>query len=414
MGTISTAKQAAAAKPGKHRVSGADGLYLNVGASGGASWFFRYSARIDGKLKRREMGLGSRVSVSIDDARQKTKKLDVQHGDGQDPIETQLRARATAKAKREADARRITFARAADDYLEANAPTWKHQYARAHWRGTIAKYALPVLGDMMLEDVESRDIAEVMTAADSAGNTETARRLRSEIFKVIERARALRQFDRDRLNPADAYTMKHAKPMKRRGERQHYRAVQLKKAPATFRQLRERAASDTAFAAWVFMIATATRGSEALKARWSEIDLDEGLWTIPARRMKKSRTHVVPLNSIARDILERQANIRRNDLVFPGAISESVSYALFARAPAKTDIDAATPHGWRSVFRDWAGDKCTIENKGELAEFALAHVLGPTEGAYRRSTGDRKPLLEAYARWLETDGANVIPFQSVA
>jgi integrase len=407
---ISTARQAATAKPGKHRVSGADGLYLNVGVNGGGSWFFRFSVKIDGKLKRREMGLGSRVSVSIDEARQNAKKLDVQHSDGHDPLAARRQTRAAAQAAAEIAAKRITFARAADAFLEANAPTWKHRYARAHWKGTIAKYALPVLGDMMLEDIEPRDIAKVMTAAIEAGNTETGRRLRAEIFKIIERARALEQFDSNRRNPADAHTMKHARPVKRRGEREHYRAVPLKKAPATFRQLRDRAESDTAFAAWVFMIATATRGSEALKASWSEFDLEEGLWTIPAKRMKKNRTHIVPLSSIARDILKRQKDIRRNDFVFPGHIAESVSYAGFATAPKDAGIDAATPHGWRSVFRDWAGDHCKLENKGELAEFALAHVLGPTEGAYRRSTGDRAPLMEAYAQWLETDGANVIPF----
>jgi hypothetical protein len=213
MATINNAKEAAAAGPGRHRVSGADGLYLNVGENGGASWFFRYSVKTDGKLKRREMGLGSRVSVSIDEARQKAKKLDVQHGDGHDPLEAQQQTRAVAKAQARLAAKRISFRQAANDFLETNAPTWKHRYARANWKGVIERYALPVLGDMMLEDIEPRDIAKVMTTAIEAGNTETARRLRAEIFKIIERARALEQFDADRRNPADAHTMRHAKPI---------------------------------------------------------------------------------------------------------------------------------------------------------------------------------------------------------
>jgi integrase len=126
--------------------------------------------------------------------------------------------------------------------------------------------------------------------------------------------------------------------------------------------------------------------------------------------MKKNKTHFVPLSSIALSILAQQKKIRRNGFVFPGAVAASMSYNTFATAPERAGVDAGAPHGWRSVFRDWAGDKCTIENKGELAEFALAHVLGPTEGAYRRSTGDRKPLMEAYAQWFETEGATVIPF----
>jgi integrase len=202
--------------------------------------------------------------------------------------------------------------------------------------------------------------------------------------------------------------------MKRRGEREHYRTVPLKKAPAIFRQLRDLALGETAFAAWVLMIATATRESEALKASWSEFDLDEGLWTIPPKRMKKNKTHFVPLNSIALAILKQQAQTRHNDFVFPGPVAESLSYAAFATAPERAGVSAGVPHGWRSVFRDWAGDICALPNKGELAEFAFAHVLGPTEGAYRRSTGDRKPLMETDARWLETDGANAVPFPSAA
>jgi integrase len=411
MATIRTAKQAEAAKPGRHRVEGADGLYLSVRANGGGSWIFRYNAgkNAEGKPIRREMGLGSRIDIAIDDARQRAKKLAVQHDEGQDPIEARQQARATAKKKREASARRVTFERAASSYLDANAPTWKHRYARAAWQSVVRRYALPVLGGLVLDNITSDDVAAAMTQAEAAGE-ETARRLRPEIFKVIERARALGQFDAQRLNPANAHTMRHAKPMRRRGERQGFRTVPLKRAPAIFRQLQEKAQSEAAFAVWVFMIATAVRPSEALKATWSEIDLDEGRWAIPGVRMKKGRTHVVPLNSIAREVLRRQAKIRRNGFVFPGPMADALSYDTFAKATGKAGLDAGSPHGWRSVFRDWAGDICKLENKSELAEFALAHVLGQTEAAYRRSTGDRKPLMEAYAQWLGTDGTDVVPY----
>jgi integrase len=277
----------------------------------------------------------------------------------------------------------------------------------------IRRFALPVLGDLVLEDITSDDVAAAMTRAEASGQ-ETARRLRPEIFKVIERARVLGQFDAQRLNPANAHTMRHAKPMRRRGEREGFRTVPLKKAPAMFQELREKAQNNPAFAVWVFMIATAARPSEALKARWSEIDVEEGRWTIPGARMKKGRTHIVPLSSLAREVLERQAKIRRSGFVFPGPIAEALNYATFALAPGKAGLDAGSPHGWRSVFRDWAGDVCALPNKGELAEFALAHVLGPAEGAYRRSTGDRKPLMEAYAEWLLSKGADVIRFPARA
>jgi hypothetical protein len=153
---VSTAKEAANAKPGRHRVGGADGLYLNLGANGGGSWFFRYSATVDGKPRHREMGLGARASVSIDEARQKAKKLDVRHGDGHDPLEARRQTRRQTRAAAKAAAKRIAFRQAAHDFLETNAPTWKRRYSHANWKGVIERYALPVLGDMTLEDIEHR------------------------------------------------------------------------------------------------------------------------------------------------------------------------------------------------------------------------------------------------------------------
>jgi integrase len=277
----------------------------------------------------------------------------------------------------------------------------------------MARYALPVLGDLALEEIEVGHVVKVMERAIGAGFKETARRLRWEIFRVIERARALEQFDRDRRNPADAHTIKHLKPLKRKaGERGHIRAVPLDHAPAVFQRLYERAENDIAFAAWIFMIATAARPSEAVKADWSEIDLDKKLWTVPAARMKKGLTHFVPLSSVAMTVLKRQARLGTTGAVFPGVIAKSLGYDTFAKGPIKAGFDAGAPHGWRSVFRDWAGDKSAF--KDELAEFALAHVLGPTVGAYRRSTGDRGPMMEAYAQWLLSKGADVIPFPARA
>jgi integrase len=413
--TINTAKQAAAAKPGKRRVSGADGLYLHVGANGAGSWFFRYNAgkNAEGKPIRREMGLGSRTDVDIGEARQKAKKLAVQHDDGHDPLTARRRTRAAAKAAAEIEAKKVTFRHAAASYLEANAPTWKHRYARAQWGSAMARYAFPVLGDLLLENIEVDDIVKVMNAAVAAGFKETARRLRWEIFRVIERARALGQFDAQRRNPADAHTINHARPLKRKAsEREHIRAVPIDDAPAVFQKIYERAENDTAFAAWVFMIATAARPSEALKADWSEIDLHKKLWTVPAGRMKKGRAHFVPLSSVAMIALERQAKLGTIGAIFPGVTARSLNYASFATAPTRAGFEAGAPHGWRSVFRDWAGDKTTF--KDELAEFALAHVLGATVGAYRRSTGDRGAMMEAYAEWLLSKGADVIRFPARA
>ena len=161
------------------------------------------------------------------------------------------------------------------------------------------------------------------------------------------------------------------------------------------------------------MIACATRPREALNARWEEFDLDRKLWTIPAARMKsrkgKGKPHSVPLSSIATDVLERQARVTGGvGPIFPGKLKgRALTYCPFATAKMVdvdgNKIDAGSPHGWRSVFRDACDDKLRIDGRRvdpDLAETALAHTLSAVEGAYRRETAieDRRSVMEAY--WL--------------
>jgi integrase len=154
------------------------------------------------------------------------------------------------------------------------------------------------------------------------------------------------------------------------------------------------------------MILTAARPSEALKARWSEIDLARKLWTIPAGRMKGAIKHVVPLSAAAVEILERQETVRRSDAVFPGKSGAPLSYNPFAAAVK----DAGTPHSWRSIFADACRKRLRVDR--DLRERALSHLLSDVEGAYARDTlvEERAPVMEAYARWLLDKGATVIPF----
>lgn len=403
---ISTAAQLTAARPGVHRVTGSTGLYLRKGENGAGSYFYRY--RLGGK--RREMGLGSLDDVKLADARRQANELAVQRASGRDPIETRRRERADNLAQARAEAKKVTFAQAAQSYLEAHGPSWKHRYARAAWWRPLKNYALPIIGDLPLDDIQLDHVVAVMQSAEKANAKETARRLRARIESVFDAAIAKGQRDATRRNPADAKLIAKIHPLRRKGEREHYRAVPLDDAPAVFRELRERAATSTPIAAWLFMIATAARPSEAFNARWGEIDLDKGSWTIPPSRTKSARTHTVPLSSIALAVLKRQATVRSGDAVFPGGSGSPLSYPTFTRALKEAGIDAGTPHSWRSIFRDWAGDYGRIDR--DLAEAALAHSLGATEASYRRRTAVEawRPVMKAYASWLLGEGANVIAF----
>ena len=174
------------------------------------------------------------------------------------------------------------------------------------------------------------------------------------------------------------------------------------------RKLRE--AESVQALALEFLILTAGRAGEVLLASWDEIDIDAKVWVIPATRMKAGREHRVPLSPRALAILERMAGIRTGDLVFAGQrrrrpLSNS-SMSRLCRA-------GVTIHGFRSAFRDWAGEETSFPR--EIAEQALAHATGDaTERAYRRGDAlkKRRGLMQAWAQFCEPAGAgNVVPMQ---
>ena len=140
------------------------------------------------------------------------------------------------------------------------------------------------------------------------------------------------------------------------------------------------------------------------------------LWTVPMERMKAGREHQVPLSQAAIDILERQAARRRgdgqDDVVFPTRNGMPFTRSWVHITIEKSGLKLGTLHGWRSLFRDFVGDRTSLD--GEIAEAALAHRLGSkTKIAYRRGDAleKRRKLMETYAAWLTGSGElSVIPF----
>ena len=153
---------------------------------------------------------------------------------------------------------------------------------------------------------------------------------------------------------------------------------------------------------WLLMILCALRPSEALGARWAEIDFVRRVWIIPAARTKRSREHVVPLVPEAIAVLQILAESRSGDLIFPGkSKGKAASHTHFAELPAKLGIKgAACPHGWRSTFRGFCVKAGVPE---ELAELSLAHTGDAVTQAYRRdetAIERRREVLTAYSNWL--------------
>jgi integrase len=162
-----------------------------------------------------------------------------------------------------------------------------------------------------------------------------------------------------------------------------------------------------------FVILTASRGGEVTGMQWDEVDCAKREWVVPASRMKAHREHRVPLSDAALAVLKRQADIRHSDLVFPGRIGRMGANSLSDMLKALSV--AATPHGFRSSFRDWCSEKTSVPR--EIAEMSLAHKVGTAvERAYARSTlfEKRAELMEAWGRYCNGIGAAVTPLRDYA
>jgi integrase len=169
--------------------------------------------------------------------------------------------------------------------------------------------------------------------------------------------------------------------------------------PAFMNALRER--EGVAPRALEFAILTATRSGEVLGARWAEFDLEARVWIVPAARTKAGREHRVPLSAPTVEILRQMDQKRLSDYVFPGARSgRPLSTVALNRVLGRMKVDV-TVHGFRSAFRDWAGERTHFPR--EVAEAALAHLVGDAvERAYRRGDAleKRRKLMDAWAASL--------------
>jgi integrase len=173
-------------------------------------------------------------------------------------------------------------------------------------------------------------------------------------------------------------------------------------------KLRKREA--TSALALELSILTAARSGEILGMRWPEIDLDKKIWTVPANRMKAGREHRVPLATRAVAILRQLEKLSTGEFVFAGQVrNKPLSNMAMEMILRRMEIEGATAHGFRSSFRDWAGNVSNFPR--EIVETALAHVIGDkAEQAYRRSDAleKRRRLMDAWAAYCEPSNSNNI------
>ena len=392
-------------KPGYH-ADGA-GLHLCVKATGGKSWIFRY--RYGGK--EREMGLGPLHTVSLAEAREKALAQRKMLLDGVDP----LAAKHASEVQRKlAEASVITFDTAATSYIASHRAGWKNEKHAAQWENTLTTYASPVFGSLPVADITTPLVLRVLEPIWTT-KTETASRVRGRVEKILDWCKT--QGYRTGDNPAAwrGHLENLLSAPQKTKKVEHHPALPWREIGAFMQALRTMPGA--AALATEFIILTNCRTSEAIEARWAEIDMGEKRWTIPAARMKAAKEHTIPLSDAALAVLQRlKAETKEGEFVFPGGkkntpLSNMACLALLKRM-GRSDL---TVHGFRSSFRDWAGE--ATAHPREVIEHAMAHQLkDKAEAAYARgSLLERRRVLMAdwaqYCAQPATTGV-VVPLQS--
>ncbi|MEP9399075.1 integrase arm-type DNA-binding domain-containing protein [Mesorhizobium sp. KR2-14] len=389
---LSDAAAKAVKKPGRHSDGG--GLYLNVAPSGSKSWLFMWVR--DGK--RREMGLGPYPAVTLAKARAKAVEYRAAVEDGRDPI---------IERNKEAEP---TFAECVDQFLASMESSWRNEKHRAQWRMTLTAYCKPIQ-TRKVSAIDTADVLEVLTPIWKE-KAETASRLRGRIERVLDFAKA--KGWRTGENPALwRGHLKNVLPARQRLTRGHHAAMPYRDVPQLITRLR--ASEAMAARALEFLILTAARSGEVLGVQWPEIDFERAIWTVPANRMKAGKEHRVPLTERALAILKSLHDVRGSTYVFPGhKVGRPLSGMAMEMLLRRLKVEDVTVHGFRSSFRDWAGDATTFPR--EIAEAALAHEIGNVvERAYRRGDAieKRRRLMIAWADYCEGQTPdNVIPLSA--
>lgn len=382
------------AKPNLYADGG--GLYLQITKAGVKSWLFRYM--IDGKP--RGMGLGPTHTVTLSEAREKATEARKLKLTGIDPLEGKRSAQQKAKL---AKVKLMTFDQCANAYIEAHRPSWKNTKHASQWGNTLATYVSPIIGALPVEEVDTSLVVKVLTQVGEDGRqfwqskNETAMRVRGRIESVL--GWATTSGFRSGENPAKwkGHLENLLATISRVSRTRNHPSLEWQQISSFMQDLRQRAG--TSARAVEFAILTAARSGEVRGARWSEIDFEAKVWTIPAERMKARREHEAPLSDAAIKLLQGLDRFEGFDLIFPGTKGQMLSdmslTAVIRRMNSEVtkwkdrDGKTVTVHGFRSTFRMWAAEATSYPR--EVAEHALAHQLpDAVERAYQRGTQFRK------------------------
>ena len=324
-------------------------------------------------------------------------------------------------------AKRMTFKECALAYIEDQRPGWKNAKTGDQWEASLEAYAFPVIGSLPVGAIDTGLVMQVLKGpvlgkdgkAEGplwTARPETASRVRTRIGAILDYAET-NGFREPGKNPT-TWKGHLANNLPARSKVRAvvgHAALPVADIAGFMSDLRDR--SGLAARALELTILTAARTSEVLGARWAEIDLGRGVWTLPAERMKSGREHRVPLSERAVELLRDLHPEKGQPFVFPsastgGPLSNMAMLALLKRM-GRGDL---TAHGFRSTFRDWAAESGVPR---DLAEACLAHAItNKAEAAYLRSDvlERRRTVMQSWADRCKgvSPAASVTPLRGAA
>lgn len=371
---------------GSGRHGDGNGLYLVVDPSGARRWIVRVTVKGQKNAKgaplRTDFGLGGADIVTINQARDRALEYRRMAKQGLNP-----RFNATREIP--------TFAEVAQQVHIDRMPTWKNAKHGQQWINTLRDYAFPKIGRMPIDSVGQPEVLMCLSPIWTEKH-ETARRLSQRIKTVLDvaRSKGLREGE----NPVTAIRDGHVLP-KVKKKVTHHKAMRWPDVPAFYADLQSRNAM--AAKALMFTCLTGARTSEVLGMRWEELDFDARLWTCPAARMKTGEDHRVPLTDAMLIILEPLKALQ-SKAVFEGQKRHKpLSNMAMLMLLRRMGVEGVTVHGFRSTFRDWAGEVANAPR--EIAEMSLSHKVGSdVERAYARSDllDRRRVLMDRWSAFV--------------
>ena len=400
---------------GWHAVGGVAGLLLQVrkpkkdGAQMPRSWILRIKVGD----QRQPIGLGSYPQVSLAVAREQAAKLVMEAKQG---VNLKAKKRAQRSSLISAASKNKTFKECAEAYMDAHSSDYTNEKHRKQWPATLVTYAYPIIGNMLVSDIAMRDVRNVLEQETSAAKalkgklwnvkTETAKRLLGRIKTVLDYATVSEY--RTGTNPAQwkGYLSTQLASPKNLQKKEHHPAVPYPHIGDFMSKLRSN--SSLSAKALEFLILTAVRSGSVRNAEWSEIDVDNALWTIPAEHTKARQEHRVPLQPQAIKLLKSFSKVAGTNLIFPNRNNKALSDMAFnqimrgMRELGELKVEGV-PHGFRSTFRDWSAERTSYSD--EIRKAASGHAIGDSvKEAYQRTDllDKRRSLMNEWANFLDT------------